>query len=204
MTEPGSISASLEAELRKQARQYGILVWLDKEGTYTAFADALAARAEAKAFPVPVRRLRGSYLELMLGLEDLEDGVGMTPLIVHVPGHTEESIAETPASSIMGSSRRPSAEGLGGYRGPLFFSAPSRGRSLRQDRRGRDCFADRVDRQNATVSSCHQQFTTRPSSVQCCNVRTSRSRTCSIRSPRHGGSAAARLGPRRLQITVPS
>ena len=95
-TTTGPVSTALEADLREHARQHGILVWLDKEGTYTGFADALAERASASAFPVPVRRLRGSYLELMLGLEDLEDGVGMTPLIVHVPGHTEESIAETP------------------------------------------------------------------------------------------------------------
>ncbi len=81
-------------------------MWLDKEGAYTAFADELAGRAEAGQFSVPVRRLRGSYLELMLGLEDLEDGVGMTPLIVHVPGHTEESIAETPLFELYRAGRR--------------------------------------------------------------------------------------------------
>src|SRR5687767_5724719 len=92
----GPLTNALQADLREQARQHGIVVWLDRDGTYTTFADRLAARADAKAFPVPVRRLRGSYLELMLALEDLEDGVGMTPLIVHVPGHTEDSISETP------------------------------------------------------------------------------------------------------------
>lgn len=50
--------------------------------------------------------MRGSYLELMLGLEDLEDGVGMTPLIVHVPGHTENSIAETPLFELYRAGRR--------------------------------------------------------------------------------------------------
>jgi hypothetical protein len=35
VTEPGLVSTSLEAELREQARQHGILVWLDKEGNYT-------------------------------------------------------------------------------------------------------------------------------------------------------------------------
>jgi hypothetical protein len=39
MTEPGPVSVHLEADLREQARQHGI-VWLDKEGTYTDFADA--------------------------------------------------------------------------------------------------------------------------------------------------------------------
>ena len=106
MMEPGPVSANLEADLREQARQHGILVWLDKEGTYTDFADELGRRADAKAFPFPVRRFRGSYLELLLGLEDLEDGVGMTPLIVHVPGHTEDTITETPLFELYRAGRR--------------------------------------------------------------------------------------------------
>jgi hypothetical protein len=32
MTARGPASAALEADLREQARQHGILVWLDKEG----------------------------------------------------------------------------------------------------------------------------------------------------------------------------
>ncbi|MCA9678855.1 MAG: BREX-6 system phosphatase PglZ [Myxococcales bacterium] len=100
------MSATLEAELRDQARQHGIVVWLDKEGAYTGFADALRARSEAGEFPWPVRCFRGSYLELLVGLEDLEDGVGMTPLVVHVPGHTEDSIAETPLFELYRAGRR--------------------------------------------------------------------------------------------------
>lgn len=92
----GPVSASLEAELRELARQRGVLVWLDKDGSYTGFADALRARAERGEFPWPVRCFRGSYLELMLDLEELEDGVGMTPLVVHVPGHNTDTVAETP------------------------------------------------------------------------------------------------------------
>ena len=94
LTDVKPVSASLTAELRELARQRGIVVWLDKEGSYTAFADALVASGGAA--PVPMRAFRGSYLETMLALEDLQDGVSMTPLVVHVPGHTEDSIAETP------------------------------------------------------------------------------------------------------------
>ena len=96
MTELGPVSASLEAELREMARQRGIVVWLDKEGTYTAFADAALQRAETQPHAVPMRVFRGSYLEIMLALEDLEDGAVMTPLVIHVPGHNKESIAGTP------------------------------------------------------------------------------------------------------------
>lgn len=106
MTALGPVSASLEAELREVARQHGIVVWLDKEGAYTRFADGLAERASGGAFPVPVRRFRGSYLELMLDLEHLEDGVTMTPLIVHVPGHTEDTIAQTPLFELYSAGRR--------------------------------------------------------------------------------------------------
>ena len=94
MSERGPVSASLAAELRELARKHGIVVWLDKEGSYTGFADAL--RAEGAAAPVPMVTFRGSYLETMLALEDLQDGVDMTPMVVHVPGHTKDSIAETP------------------------------------------------------------------------------------------------------------
>jgi hypothetical protein len=102
----GPVSQALEADLREQARQHGILVWLDKEGTYTAFADALGARAAGGEFAIPVRRFRGSYLELMLALEGVADGITKTPLIVHVPGHTEESLAQTPLFEIYSAGRR--------------------------------------------------------------------------------------------------
>ena len=96
MSELGPVSASLEAELRELARQRGIVVWLDKEGSYTAFADALAGRGADPGRAVPIETFRGSYLETMLALEDQQDGVRMTPLVIHVPGHTEDTIAETP------------------------------------------------------------------------------------------------------------
>ncbi len=104
LTDIKPVSASLTAELRELARQRGIVVWLDKEGSYTAFADALVASGAAA--PVPMQAFRGSYLETMLALEDLQDGVSMTPLVVHVPGHTEESIAETPLFEIYRAGKR--------------------------------------------------------------------------------------------------
>ncbi|HPH66539.1 MAG TPA: PglZ domain-containing protein, partial [Kofleriaceae bacterium] len=104
LTDVKPVSASLTAELRDLARQRGIVVWLDKEGSYTAFADALMASGNAA--PVPMRAYRGSYLETMMALEDLQDGVSMTPLVVHVPGHTEESIAETPLFELYRAGKR--------------------------------------------------------------------------------------------------
>jgi hypothetical protein len=106
MTELGPVSAMLEAELREQARQHGVIVWLDKDGTFTGFADRLRARGVTDAFPIPVRCLRGSYLELMLALEDLEDGVGMTALVVHVLGLNQDTIAATPLFELYRAGRR--------------------------------------------------------------------------------------------------
>ncbi|MBP6846095.1 MAG: BREX-6 system phosphatase PglZ [Kofleriaceae bacterium] len=106
MTDLGPVSTSLYAELRELARQRGIVVWLDKEGSYTAFADELAARSAREPTALPVRRFRGSYLEVMLAHEDLQDGVAMTPLVIHVPGHTEDSIAETPLFELYKAGRR--------------------------------------------------------------------------------------------------
>lgn len=102
----GPVSQALEADLREQARQHGVVVWLDKEGTYTTFADALSERAADGEFAIPVRRFRGSYLEVMLALEGIADSITKTPLIVHVPGHTEESIAQTPLFEIYAAGRR--------------------------------------------------------------------------------------------------
>ena len=99
----GPVSKALEAELRDLARAYGIVVWLDVEGTYTTFADGLADRAADGEFDIRVRRFRGSYLEMMLALEnDLDQRL---PLIVHVPGHNKESIKQTPLLEVYSAGR---------------------------------------------------------------------------------------------------
>lgn len=102
----GPVSQALTLALREEARQHGIVVWLDREGVYRNFADALAARAVAGAFPYPVRCLRGSYLELIRSLDGVADGVTTAPLIVHVPGHTEDTISHTPLYEVYCAGRR--------------------------------------------------------------------------------------------------
>jgi len=89
-------SAALESELLDEVHKYRIVVWLDKDGHYDTFADDLAARHAAGSFPHPVLGFRGSFLELMLALEPFENGLDREALIVHLPGHTETSVKETP------------------------------------------------------------------------------------------------------------
>lgn len=92
----GPVSQACAAELRELARQRGIVVWLDREGSYTELADVLAERHDAGDFNVPVVGFRGSYLETLLALEGLEDGASMAPLVLHVPGLTEDDMRTTP------------------------------------------------------------------------------------------------------------
>ena len=72
------------------------MVWLDATGAYTTFVDGLAARAKENDFPFPVVGFRGSFLELVLALEPFGSGLDNAPLLIHMPGYTEESIRKTP------------------------------------------------------------------------------------------------------------
>jgi len=100
----GPVSAAAVAGLREEARKHGVLVWLDKDGTYTSLVEALAAGAGD--FPFPLFAYRGSFLELMLALDGHEDGVTMQPLVLHMPGFNEEEVARTPAYELYRSGRR--------------------------------------------------------------------------------------------------
>ena len=104
MTRP--VSEQLIAELREYTRQHGLVVWLDKEGLYTHLADDLALQHADSAFPFPVVGLRGSYLDAMMQLERLFDTVDPVPLILHLPGHNEESIRSTPLLELYRPGRR--------------------------------------------------------------------------------------------------
>jgi len=106
MLEAGPVTHALEAELRELARQYGVIVWLDKEGSYTDYVRGLTERAAQGAFPFPVIAFDGSFLALLFELQGVEDGVDMRPLILHMPGYTEEEIAKTPAYELYRAGRR--------------------------------------------------------------------------------------------------
>jgi hypothetical protein len=96
MTAPGPITAQLEDKLTAEIRRRGIVVWFDKRGEFSGYVDDLVRRHEAGEFPFPVVPFRGSFLEMMLDLEPYWDGLDPEPLLIHLPGHTEESIRETP------------------------------------------------------------------------------------------------------------
>lgn len=92
----GAVSAMLEQELRGELRRQGIVVWLDRDSSYSHFVDDLAARQAAGDFPFPVVGFRGSFLELLFALEPFGSGLDRKPLLIHMPGFNEESIRKTP------------------------------------------------------------------------------------------------------------
>ena len=96
MVQPGPIITALEDEVKGELRQHGIVVWLDKDGHYTAYVDQLVQRYEAEDFPFPVVPFRGSFLEMLLALEPYGNGDNPDRVLIHMPGHTEESIRKTP------------------------------------------------------------------------------------------------------------
>ena len=92
----GIITTFLEEELKQELRQHGIVVWLDKDGHYTAYVDRLVERYTQGDFFAPVIPFRGSYLETILALENYGNGLDPERLLIHMPSHTEETIRKTP------------------------------------------------------------------------------------------------------------
>lgn len=92
----GPISTALESDVSRELRQQNLVIWLDKDSHYTAFVDQLAARHAQGDFFAPVVSFRGSYLEMMLALET--HGNNETPdlLLIHLPGHIEDTVRKTP------------------------------------------------------------------------------------------------------------
>ncbi|MDI1434931.1 BREX-6 system phosphatase PglZ [Polyangium sorediatum] len=96
MRELGPISESLFREVAREVRRQGIVVWLDRDNHYTAFVDALIQRGKVEAPPFPIVAFRGSFLELLLALQDFGNGLSREPLLVHMPGFNEDLIKQTP------------------------------------------------------------------------------------------------------------
>ena len=92
----GAVSSALEQEIVGELRRQGVVVWLDKDNSYTRFVDELVARQAKGEFPFPVVGFRGSFLDLLFKLEPFGSGLDKTPLLIHMPGFNEESIRKTP------------------------------------------------------------------------------------------------------------
>ncbi len=92
----GPASALLEQELSREIQRQGIVVWLDRDASFTGFVERLRERHAQGLFPYPVVGFRGSYLEMIFALEPHGDGYDRAPLLVHMPGFNQTSIRTTP------------------------------------------------------------------------------------------------------------
>ena len=90
------VSSQLLEVLQDEVRKRTLIVWLDAEQHYTAFADQLMAERAEGRLNFDIKGFRGSYLELMLELEPLTAGVDKQPLVVHLPGFNTTTVRETP------------------------------------------------------------------------------------------------------------
>jgi len=92
----GPVSQVIELEVLGKISRQGIVVWLDKDASFTGFVDELAARHAAGEVHFPVVGFRGSFLDLLFQLEPFGSGLDRQPLLIHVPGFNKESIRRTP------------------------------------------------------------------------------------------------------------
>lgn len=102
----GPVSACLEADLREWVRKQGIVVWLDQAGHYTDFVARLQTLADAGALPYEVHAFRGSHLSLMIALDGVAAGTERVPVIIHLPGFTEETVKQTPVFELYAAGAR--------------------------------------------------------------------------------------------------
>jgi hypothetical protein len=96
MSNLGPVSALLEQQLRERLRKHGIVVWLDLDDHYSPFVDRLRAPPDPEKAPYAVHAYRGSFLELLLALENDAAALEPVPLVIHAPGFNEELIRHTP------------------------------------------------------------------------------------------------------------
>lgn len=102
----GPVSQALRAELLAEVRRQGIVVWLDKDASYTGFVDRLVGQHGAGDFPVPVIGFRGSFVETLFALEAYGSGYEKHSLVVHMPGFNEDSIRATPVLELYAAGTR--------------------------------------------------------------------------------------------------
>lgn len=102
----GPVSEALHSELLQEVRRQGIVVWLDKDASYTGFVNQLAEQHEAGAFPFPVVGFRGSFIEILFALESYGSGYDKHSVVVHMPGYNEDSIRTTPVLELYAAGTR--------------------------------------------------------------------------------------------------
>lgn len=102
----GPVSVALEADLRRNVRANGLVVWLDSPNNYREFAERLAQVHTHGGVPYKVVVFRGSYLELMVALEDVGAGTQPAPAVIYAPEQDDDSIKNTPLCELFQAGKR--------------------------------------------------------------------------------------------------
>lgn len=101
-----AIADYLENDVKQSIRRQGIVLWLDADSRYTEFVDRLITRHQAGDFDFPVVGFRGSYLELLLQLENYGNGLDPEPLLIHLPNHNTNTVKQTPLLELYRAGKR--------------------------------------------------------------------------------------------------
>ncbi len=91
----GPVTVLIEQKLLAAIREKGLVVWLDADAAWSSFVDALTPRANDLG--IAVLAYRGSYLELLFAMRSEATGVDKPPLVLHLPGLTDETVKKSPA-----------------------------------------------------------------------------------------------------------
>jgi hypothetical protein len=92
----GPVSRLLEAELRDWVVKHKLVLWLDLDGHYVELVNQLRSLRKQGELKYDVYTFDGSFMELMLDLEEVMGGVDATRAIIHLPGFNEELTKATP------------------------------------------------------------------------------------------------------------
>ncbi len=92
----GVITEFIVKKLELDARDRGLLVWLDRNGDYLSIAAVLEEKARASRTALPVFCYRGSFLDIMDRSQAALGGRSKPRCVVYVPCMDEEDIKATP------------------------------------------------------------------------------------------------------------
>jgi hypothetical protein len=101
-----AIASYLENDIKESIRRQGIVLWLDADSRYTEFVDRLITRHQTGDFDFPVVGFRGSYLEILLQLENYGNGLDPEPLLIHLPNHNTNTVKQTPLLELYRAGKR--------------------------------------------------------------------------------------------------
>lgn len=96
MTSLGPVSQELEQQVREKVQRNRLVIWLDPADHYTEFVDELIRDHESLALNYTVKAYRGSYLELLMQLEQHTAGVEKPTLLIHLPNFNKTTVTDTP------------------------------------------------------------------------------------------------------------